>query len=107
MAVTSGRVEAGPVSDFPEDSMHPVEVGGHPVLLIHQNDKFYAIEDRCTHDNGILHDGELLDGKVKCDRHGAKFDLETGKPTLPAVKKIRMYQTEVEDGKVYVSYQEA
>ena len=54
-----------------------------------------------------LHDGELLEGAVKCERHGAKFDLETGRPTLPAVKKIRLYQTEIEDDRVFVVYQES
>lgn len=105
--MTQGRVAAGKVSDFPENSMHPLEVQGRPVVLVHQGGKFYAIEDRCTHDNGILHDGELLDGAVKCDRHGAKFNLETGKGTLPAVKKVRLYQTLVEEDTVYVHYQEA
>lgn len=106
MGVTRGRVEAGKVSDFADDSMTPLEVDGHEVLLVYQGERFYAIEDRCTHDNGILHDGELLDGAVKCTRHGAKFDLESGRATLPAVKKIRLYETEVEDDRVFVSYQE-
>ncbi len=104
--MTTGRVEAGKVEDFEDNSMTPIEVAGHEVLLIFQDGRFYALEDRCTHDNGILHDGELLDGAVKCGRHGAKFDLETGRPTLPAVKKIRLYDTAVENGKVIVSYQE-
>ena len=104
--MTSGRVEVGAAADFADDSMTPVEVAGREVLVIYQGGAFYALEDRCTHDNGILHDGELLEGAVKCERHGAKFDLETGRPTLPAVKKIRLYQTEIEDGRVFVVYQE-
>lgn len=104
--MTEGRVEVGRVDDFPDNSMRPVEVAGREVLVVHQSGEFFAMEDRCTHDNGILHDGELLDGAVKCERHGAKFDLRTGRPTMPAVKKIRLYQTVVEDGVVYVNYQE-
>lgn len=104
--VTSGRVDVGAVEDFSDDCMTPVEIDGHDVLLVYQGGVFYAMEDRCTHDNGILHDGELLDGAVKCERHGAKFDLETGRATLPAVKKIRLYQTLVEGGRVFVEYQE-
>jgi|FLYL01.1.fsa_nt_gi nitrite reductase/ring-hydroxylating ferredoxin subunit len=107
MAVTEGRVEVGRVEDFADNSMTPFEIGGREVLVVYQGGEFYALEDRCTHDNGILHDGELLDGAVKCLRHGAKFDLKSGRPTLPAVKKVRLYQTAVENGRVYVGYQEA
>ncbi|MBS3965839.1 MAG: Rieske 2Fe-2S domain-containing protein [Truepera sp.] len=106
MAVTEGRIAVGKVADFADNSMMPVEVAGREVLVVYQGGVFYALEDRCTHDNGILHDGELLEGAVKCGRHGAKFDLASGKPTLPAVKKIRLYDTQVEGGILYVKYQE-
>ena len=104
--MTGGRVDVGAVSDFADDSMTAVEINGHEVLVVFQGGEFYALEDRCTHDNGILHDGELLDGAVKCERHGAKFDLVTGRATLPAVKKIRLYQAVVEGDRVLVEYQE-
>ena len=104
--MTEEHVFVGRVKDFAENSMTPVEIAGREVLVVYQGGEFYALEDRCTHDNGILHDGELLDGAVKCERHGAKFDLKTGRPTLPAVKKVRLYDTRVERGEVFVLYQE-
>jgi 3-phenylpropionate/trans-cinnamate dioxygenase ferredoxin component len=104
--MTSEKISVGKISDFEENSMQSFEIAGHDILVVYQDGKFYALEDRCTHDNGILHDGELLEGAVKCERHGAKFNLGTGKPTLPAVKKIRLYQTEIENNTVYVIYQE-
>jgi 3-phenylpropionate/trans-cinnamate dioxygenase ferredoxin component len=100
------KTAIGQISDFAENSMRSFEIAGRDVLVVYQGGKFYALENRCTHDNGILHDGELLDGAVQCERHGAKFNLETGKPTLPAVKKIRLYQTEVIDDMVYLRLQE-
>ena len=105
--MTTASLEVGSVADFPDDSMHPFQIGGKPVLLVRQKDEFYALEDRCTHDNGILHDGELLAGAVKCERHGAKFNLKNGRPTMPAVKKVRLYQTRIDDGKVFIDYQES
>lgn len=98
--------DVGAVADFPENSMHALTVEGEAVLLVHQDGQFYALADRCTHKEYPLHDGELLDGAVKCDWHGAKFNLETGKPTIPAVKKVRLYQTQVEGERVLVSVQE-
>jgi len=100
------KVLVGKVVDFNENSMTPFDIGDRSVLVILQDGIFYALEDRCTHDNGILHDGELLEGAVKCARHGAKFNLKTGTPTMPAVKKLRLYNTEIIDDELYVVYQE-
>ncbi len=106
MEVLMSKFHAGSVEDFPENSMTNFQVSDYDVLLVHQEGKFYALENKCTHDNNILHDGELLEGKVKCARHGATFDLQTGHATMPAIKKVRLYQTEISKGQIYISYQE-
>ena len=100
------KISVGKVSDFIEDTMTPFEIADRSVLVVLQDGKFYALEDKCTHDNGILHDGELIDGAVKCERHGAKFNLKTGAGTMPAVKKLRLYQIEIDADEVFVVYQE-
>lgn len=105
--MTETFTDVGAVTDFPENSMHTLTVAGEAVLLVHQDGQFYALADRCTHKEYPLHDGELLEGAVKCDWHGAKFDLRTGKPTIPAVKKLRLYAARVEEERVLVSVQEA
>ena len=105
--MTETRLRVGPVADFEEGSMTAVTIGNQPVVVVRQGGSFYAVPDRCTHAKYPLHDGELLDGKIKCIHHGATFDLETGRPTLPAVKKLRLFDTEVEGGDLYVTLQEA
>ena len=105
--MTETFTDIGAVTDFPDDSMLPVEIEGEAVLVVHQDGRFYALADRCTHREYPLHTGELLEGAVKCEWHGAKFNLETGKPTMPAIKKLRLYQAEVRDGRVLVSVQSA
>jgi 3-phenylpropionate/trans-cinnamate dioxygenase ferredoxin component len=55
------------------------EVEGHRVALCNVDGEFYAIEDVCTHDAGPLDQGELIGSQIKCPRHGAKFDVTTGK----------------------------
>ena len=60
-----------------------------------------AIEDRCSHDNGTLADGEIDEEActVECPRHGSLFDLRTGKPqTLPAYVPVDTFPVLVEDG---------
>jgi len=104
---TLTRTDVGGVDDFAEDSITALDLGEHGMVLIRQNGEFYALPDRCTHARYPLNDAELLNGKIKCAHHGATFDLRSGRPTLPAVKKIRLYDVEVENGRVLVSVQEA
>ena len=60
----------------------------------------YAIEDRCSHDNGTLVEGELDQGActIECPRHGSRFDLKTGTPlTLPAYIAVETFPVIIED----------
>jgi 3-phenylpropionate/trans-cinnamate dioxygenase ferredoxin subunit len=105
--MTETKVEVGLVENFPEGSVSPVTVAGQSLAVIRQDGEFFALPDRCTHANFPLHDGELLDGKIKCVQHGATFDLRSGRPTMPAVKKLRLFDTAVEAGRLYVVMQES
>lgn len=98
--------DVGPESDYPEESITARTVGDAEIVVIRQGGEFFALPDRCTHQRYPLNDGELLEGKIRCVHHGATFDLRTGRPTLPAVVKIRLYQVEVVDGRVVVNVQE-
>ncbi|MSO57813.1 MAG: non-heme iron oxygenase ferredoxin subunit [Thermoleophilia bacterium] len=66
----------------------------------------YAIEDRCTHDDGKLCEGdwEPEGCQVICPRHGARFDVRSGQPlTLPAYLPVATYPVRVrDDGMVVV-----
>jgi 3-phenylpropionate/trans-cinnamate dioxygenase ferredoxin subunit len=93
------------VSDTPPGTISVHEVGGVRVALCNVNGRFYAIDDVCTHDGGPLDQGELDGGQVECPRHGAKFDVTTGRATvLPAVLPVKTYRVEVvgDDVKVEV-----
>ena len=61
----------------------------------------YAIEDRCSHDDGPLCEGEfdVEDGFAVCPRHGAQIDIRTGEAlTLPAVLPVDTFPVRVADG---------
>ena len=73
-----------------------LEIDDHPVIIFNLDGKLYANDDECTHDNGPLGDGEIEGHCIACPRHGAKFDIKTGKAmTLPAVKNLRTYPVRV------------
>ena len=98
--------DVGPAESYSEESITARRLGATEVIVIRQGSEFFAMADRCTHQRYPLNDGELLEGKIRCVHHGATFDLRTGKPTLPAVVKIKLFQVDEVDGRVVVSVQE-
>jgi 3-phenylpropionate/trans-cinnamate dioxygenase ferredoxin subunit len=64
-----------------------------------------AVEDRCSHDDGQLLEGDLDSAActIECPRHGSVFDLRTGKPlNLPAYVPIDTFPVTVENGVIRV-----
>lgn len=77
--------------------------GDLEVLVYNCAGTLFAMENRCSHDNGPLAEG-FLDGEectVECPRHGSIFDLRTGRPlSLPAYLPVDTFLVTVEDGVV-------
>lgn len=91
------------VSDVPPGRTKVVELEGKRIALCNANGTIYAIDDICTHDNGPLGEGELFGDQIECPRHGARFDVKTGKVVcLPAVRPVKTYEVKVEGGEVRI-----
>ena len=101
------RVEIAPFSEFPFEEGLRVEVGEHRVAMFRVGDSIHAIGDRCSHAEASLAEGEVFDTEVECPRHGAAFDLRSGKAlTLPATQPVSTYEVVVEDDIVYLQIDE-
>ena len=97
-------VTAAKVSEIPVGAFKPVEVEGKRLLVCHPEGGFYAVDDTCTHDDGPLADGWFEGTAIECPRHGAKFDVTTGKVLcLPAAVPIHSYAVKVEGDEVKVN----
>lgn len=90
-------------AELPEGSMRLVEAEGTKIGVFNCGGQIFAIEDRCSHDDGPLAEGELNPEEctVECPRHGSVFCLRTGEPrTLPAYEPVETYPVELRDGNV-------
>ena len=94
----------GSLGDIEPGTARVVEVGGQSIALCRVEDgELYAIENRCTHDDGPLGEGELEGDRIECPRHGALFDVKTGRAvTLPAIGKVRCFAVSVDNGQVQI-----
>ena len=85
--------------------MRIVEVDGIEIGVFNCGGTLLAIEDRCSHDDGTLVEGELDQDSctIECPRHGSRFDLHTGRPlTLPAYQPVDTFPVSVADGIIRV-----
>jgi len=81
------------------------DVGEHRVALVRIGDDFYAIGDRCSHEDYSLAEGEVWveERELECPRHGSTFDLQTGEArSLPATKPVPVYEVDLDDDEVAV-----
>lgn len=85
-------------AETPEGGVTPFAVDGIPVAVARSGGHLYAFRDMCTHAECPLSPGEVSDGEIECECHGARFDLATGAATaLPATRPIDVYEV-LEDG---------
>jgi 3-phenylpropionate/trans-cinnamate dioxygenase ferredoxin component len=98
-------IDICPVDDLPPGSTKIVSWEDLEIGVVNCGGDLYAIEDRCSHDDGELMEGDVDcdDRTVECPRHGSLFDLRTGKPlTLPAYAPVDTFAVSVEDGVIKI-----
>jgi 3-phenylpropionate/trans-cinnamate dioxygenase ferredoxin subunit len=99
-------IDVCPVGELPPGEMKLVARGEFDQVGVYNCEgELRAIEDRCSHDDGPLCEGDWEPDEciVTCPRHGARFDLASGRPlSLPAFQPVAVFPVEVQDGIVRV-----
>jgi 3-phenylpropionate/trans-cinnamate dioxygenase ferredoxin subunit len=101
---TKQLIDVCAAGELPDGEMKLIEgPDGDKIGVFNCAGALYAIEDRCSHDDGPLAEGPF-DGNsctVECPRHGSLFDLTSGRPkTLPAYQPVATYPVTIEDDTV-------
>ncbi len=98
-------IKAGTLAELPPGSAKLVEYGLFRIALFNLDGEVYALEDMCTHDGGPLVTGRILaGGQVECPRHGARFDIRTGKALcMPAFMPTPTYEVKIEGDTILIA----
>ena len=99
------QIEVCSLEELPPGTMKLVSAGLIDLGVYNCGGSLYAIEDRCSHDDGPLAEGDWEPDEcvVVCPRHGSRFELASGKPlTLPAYLPVETFPVSVRDGIVVV-----
>jgi 3-phenylpropionate/trans-cinnamate dioxygenase ferredoxin subunit len=96
-------IDVAAVGEIGEGGVKLVDVGGDEVAVFNIAGDYYALADVCTHDGGTLADGTVEGHEIECPRHGARFDIRTGKVTAPpAYEAVQTYPVRIKDCRVQV-----
>jgi 3-phenylpropionate/trans-cinnamate dioxygenase ferredoxin component len=96
-------IEIAPATELPSGERLFVEIEGKPIVIFNIAGNFFSIADVCSHDDGPVGEGQLEGTSITCPRHGAEFDVTTGKVLkMPAVVDIPAYPVQVRDGNIYL-----
>lgn len=98
-----GFVTVARLEDVPENGLRSVQVDGRRIVLANRAGRIYALEDRCSHEEFPLSEGEVTGDQLTCALHGARFDLESGAAkALPAVLPVKTFECRVEGEEIQV-----
>ncbi len=90
-------VKVATLGELPVGAKKLVEVDGRAIALFNVAGTIHAIDDVCTHDGGPLAEGELKGCEIECPRHGARFDVTTGRPlSMPAIEPVAVHEIRVQ-----------
>ncbi|HEY7526256.1 MAG TPA: Rieske 2Fe-2S domain-containing protein [Candidatus Limnocylindria bacterium] len=100
----SGFATGLAAADVAPGTVRVVQVAGRSLCVgLTEDGEWGAIDNVCTHDGGVLGEGELDGEAVECPRHGGRFDLFSGRVlALPPVRPVNAYEVRVQDGDVVV-----
>lgn len=101
-------VKVAQVSDLKPGEIKLVEADDRLVILFCvAQGQFTCIDDVCTHDGGTLSDGPVEEQQIICPRHGARFDLCSGKALcMPATQNTACHEVKVDGDDICVKLAE-
>jgi 3-phenylpropionate/trans-cinnamate dioxygenase ferredoxin component len=97
-------IAACPAADIDPEDVVPFDHGGHAYAIYRSlDDRYYATDGHCTHEQTLLCDGLVMGAVIECPLHNGRFDYTSGKALgAPVLVDIRTYPARVEDGTVYI-----
>jgi len=92
-----------PTADVRDGQGLQVAVDDVVVAVFKVGDRYYVIDNACTHGPGLLSEGEVDGDIIECNFHNGAFNIRTGEVVAPpCMVPIRTYYTEVREGQIYI-----
>jgi 3-phenylpropionate/trans-cinnamate dioxygenase ferredoxin subunit len=83
-----------------------VDYGRMSVILFNIDGEYFAIEDRCSHEEVELSSGtiDLANCRIQCAKHGAEFDIKTGEVlSPPAIAPVKTFDVQIDGTNIQIT----
>jgi nitrite reductase/ring-hydroxylating ferredoxin subunit/DMSO/TMAO reductase YedYZ heme-binding membrane subunit len=77
--------------------------GGERIAVFRDGTRIGALSNLCSHQNGPVGEGRIIDGCVTCPWHGWQYRLEDGCAPPPFTERLATYPVRLRDGLVEVN----
>lgn len=92
-----------PASELADSQPTRATHDGVPILLVRRGERVFAMAETCSHFNGPLSEGKLVDGSIECPYHASRFALEDGRVINgPAVHPQPCLEVRIREGQIEV-----
>lgn len=90
--------------ELPPGASKAFKVEDHVILVCNSNGEYFAVQNRCTHQDSPLEGGRIRNGLISCPKHGVMFDVRTGcgRGQMGRIP-LRTYALRIVDGRIEVS----
>ena len=97
-------IDACALDDIDEEDVIAFEHDGHAYALYRTaDDRYFATDDLCTHEQAYLADGLVMDTIIECPKHNGRFDFITGQAKgAPVCVNLKTYETLERDGRLFI-----
>jgi len=102
----AGWLDAGVLSDLPEQGVTERNLKGRSVLLAKRGGQLSCFDNACAHLGMPLDMAEVRDGIITCSYHGFKYLLDTGECLTAPEVQLKLHAVRVTDDRVQVRLEE-
>jgi nitrite reductase (NADH) small subunit/3-phenylpropionate/trans-cinnamate dioxygenase ferredoxin subunit len=95
-------VRVGDAARWVKGRGRQVDVAGTAVAVFWDGQQWIAVADTCPHMGASLADGRLIGSELQCSWHEWRYDTTTGQCPLRSWARVRVYETKVEAGGVWI-----
>jgi 3-phenylpropionate/trans-cinnamate dioxygenase ferredoxin component len=96
-------IEVAALDDIDDEDVMRFDHAGKTYAVYRYQNKVYASDGLCTHEQVHLGDGFVQEHVIECPKHNGRFDIRDGRALgAPVCVNLKTYPAKVEGGQIFI-----
>ena len=96
-------IKVCPLDEIDDEDVRRFDHGGRTYAIYRYDDRVYASDGLCTHEQVHLAGGLVMEHVIECPKHNGRFDIRDGRALgAPVCVNLKTYPAKVEGGEILV-----